>query len=266
MKITSYSVLKEDSSAQDRYTVQSHLHDLSQNGKNLSKLTGISLKQDGDAGQDQNENYEYNINNLKFRFHSDYNDVTTTRAEHAYAFYDNTLHIVSNRRRGDNLTVVIDGKPISELRTGVKYDIKSLEGQFQSVTDKEDFQYFELLDPPVIRLSKKLTNPNKDQNSEKQGVQKVFNFKPNTTADLTLFQGKNKIDIKGDVRIESLSKNGYKYKISTPSALYTLTLDKPFTSGKGITYNAKLVTKTDGSGTQTMNDLQFKNNTDIKYR
>ena len=265
MKIISYSILKEDSNYEDRFKVQSHLHDLTTNAKNLSKLTGLSLKQDGDGDQ-QNANYEYNINNLKFRFHSDYNDVTTTRAEHAYAFYDNTLHIVSNRRRGDNLIVVIDSKPISELRTGVKYMIKSLEGHFQSVTDKEDFQYFELLDPSVIRLSKKLsTDKNVDQSEKKV---KEFNFKPNTVADISFFdtKGKNKFDIKGDVRIESLSNTAYKYKISTKNAIYTLTLDKPFKSGKNLTYGVKLASKTDGNGTSTINNIQMKNNTDIKYR
>lgn len=231
--------------------------------KELSKDTGLSLKSYNDP--QQNVNYEYNVNNLQFSLYSEdkLNDKTTTKDEYPYSFYNNTLHIIGNKQRGDDLTIIFDGKPLSELKSGVRYEIKSFEGNFQSISDKYYFDYFELIAPTVIRLSKK--NVSKSE-KEQQTQQKTFDFKPNTTVDLTLFKGKNKIDIKGDVRIESLTKNGYKYKISTPSVLYTLTLDKPFTSSKGVTYNAKLVSKTDGTGTQTMNDLQLKNNTDIKYR
>ncbi len=265
MKITSYSIIKEDSDLQKRFNDQLHASNVHDRVKQLSKDSGISLKSQG--SETQNSAYDYNINNVKFRFSSDYNDVTTTRAEHAYAFYDNTLHIISNRRQGDNLVIEFDGKPLNELTVGVKYKIKNMEGHFQSITDRESFEYFELLDPKIIRTSKKKVNT--DQSNPEQNTQgkKSFDFNPNAIVDMNLSsrKGDKLLDINGSVRIESLSKTGYKYRISTKNAIYTLTLDKPFNTSKNMVYNVKFASKTDGNGTIKLNNIILRNNQDIKY-
>jgi hypothetical protein len=265
MKILSYHILNE-SDIDNRLKLQSYLSNVNDIAKNLSKDTGIKLKTPN-TGEEQNLNYEYNINNVKFRFYSDYNDVTTTRAEHAYAFYDNKLHIVSNRRQGDNLVIEFEGKKLTELTTGIKYKIKNMEGHFQSITDRESFEYFELLDPKIIRQSRKKENANPDDEPLGTQQKKTFDFNPNANVDMSLSsrKGDKLMDIKGSVRIESLSKGGYKYRISTKDAIYILTLDKPFNTVKNMVYNVKLASKTDGNGTIKANNIILRNNQDIKY-